>query len=54
MFRAFGSIEEPDYEQYQEFLESCCFPRSRDKLKLVLTDLDIPFYDPFIIIEKTE
>ena len=39
---------------YVEFLESRCFPESRDKIKLVLKDLDLPFYDPFLIIEKTE
>lgn len=54
MFRAFGAVDQPEYEQYQDFLESRCFPRSRDKMKLVLKDLDIPFYDPFLIIEKTE
>lgn len=54
MFRAFGVEEHPDYEKYMEFLESRCFPRSRDKLKLQLQQLDIPFYDPFLIIEKTE
>lgn len=27
---------------------------SRDKMKLVLKDLNLPFYDPFTIIEKTE
>ena len=54
MFRAFGIIEEPDYNQYLEFLESRCFPRTRDKMKLVLNDLGLPFYDPFMIIEKTE
>ena len=54
MFRAFGVVENPDYERYEEFLESRCFPRTRDKMKLVLKDLDIPFYDPFMIIEKTE
>lgn len=54
MFRAFGVDEHPDYMSYMEFLESRCFPRSRDKMKLVLTDLDLPFYDPFMIIEKTE
>ena len=54
MFRAFGANENPDFEEYQEFLESRCFPRSRDKMKLVLRDLDLPFYDPFLIIEKTE
>lgn len=54
MFRAFGVNEKPDYEAYLEFLESRCFPRSRDKMKLILKDLDLPFYDPFLIIEKTE
>ena len=51
MFRAFGVVETPDYDQY---LESRCFPSSRDKMKLILKDLDLPFYDPMMIIEKTE
>lgn len=54
MFRAFGGEESPSYARYQEFLESRCFPRSRDKMKLVLKDLDLPFYDPFLIVTKTE
>lgn len=54
MFRAFGIVENPKYEEYLEFLESRCFPRTRDKMKLVLEDLDLPFYEPFMIIEKTE
>ena len=54
MFRAFGVVENPDFDRYEEFLESRCFPRTRDKMKLVLKDLDLPFYDPFMIIEKTE
>jgi len=54
MFRAFGIEENPDYAAYMDFLESRCFPESRDKMKLVLRDLDLPFYDPFMIIEKTE
>lgn len=53
-FRAFGHLEHPDYEAYEAFLESRCFPRSRDKMKLILNDLNLPFYDPFMIIEKTE
>lgn len=36
------------------FLESRCFPKSRDKMKLILKDLDLPFYDPLMIIQKTE
>ena len=54
MFRAFGVTEKPDFEMYTEFLESRCFPEGRDKMKLVLKDLNLPFYDPFMIIEKTE
>lgn len=54
MFQAFGRAGQPDFAQYEEFLESRCFPRSRDKLKLKLKELDLPFYDPLMIIEKTE
>ena len=51
---AFGVREHPTYEDYEEFLESRCFPRTRDKMKLELKRLDLPFYDPLMIIEKTE
>lgn len=54
MFCAFGKEKNPTFEQYEEFLESRCFPKSRDKMKLILKDLDLPFYDPLLIIEKTE
>lgn len=53
-FRAFGKEETPDYDAYMEFLRTRCFPENRDKIKLVLKDLGLPFYDPFLIIEKTE
>jgi putative transcriptional regulator len=53
-FRAFGVNETPDYKDYLLFLESRCFPASRDKMKLILKDLDLPFYDPFMIIKKTK
>jgi putative transcriptional regulator len=54
MFRAFGINNNPTYEEYERFLESRCFPRERDKIKIYLKELDIPFYDPMLIIEKTE
>lgn len=54
MFRAFGKVENPTFEQYEEFLESRCFPRTRDKMKLMLREMDLPFYDPLMIIEKTQ
>lgn len=52
--RAFGKNENPNYEDYEEFLESRCFPRSRDKMKIMLKELDLPFYDPYMIVEKTQ
>lgn len=52
--RPFGKMEKPNYEQYEAFLETRCFPRERDKMKLVLRELDLPFYDPILIIEKTK
>lgn len=54
MFRAFGTNDKPSFKDYEDFLKSRCFPETRDKIKLVLADLNIPFYDPFLIIQKTE
>ena len=54
LYKAFGNNESPSYADYEEFLSSRCFPSSRDKLKLILKDLNLPFYDPFMIIEKTK
>lgn len=53
VYRAFGKITEPTYEDFEEFLESRCFPRTRDKQKLMLEALGLPYYDPLAIIEKT-
>ncbi len=53
IYRAFGNNENPTYQEYEEFLETRCLPRSRDNLKLYLRELDIPFYEPLMIIEKT-
>ena len=47
-------MEHPRFDQYEEFLESRCFPRQADKMKIRLRELDLPFYDPIMIVEKTE
>jgi len=52
--RAFGREEHPTFDEYEAFLESRCFPKSRDKMKLILKDLDLPFYEPLLINEKTQ
>lgn len=54
MYRAFGVNNHPNYADYLEFLESRCFPRNRDKNKIILEELGLPFYDPFSIVRKTE
>lgn len=53
MYLPFGVNNEPSYEEYEEFLKSRCFPETRDKIKIELSALNIPFYDPMMIIEKT-
>jgi putative transcriptional regulator len=52
--RAFGNIENPTYDDFMLFVESRCFPRTRYDMKVMLDELEIPFYDPLLIIEKTE
>lgn len=54
MFRAFGANTNPNYVDYEEFLKSRCFPETRDKIKIQLDALGIPFYDPMLIIGKTQ
>lgn len=52
--RAFGVNESPTFADYEAFLEERCFPRTRDKMKLILKDMNLSVYDPFAIIERTE
>ncbi len=51
-FRVFGVVEDPNYQEYQEFLESRVFPRTRDKMKLILEDLNLPCYAPLFDYTK--
>lgn len=52
--RAFGIKAKPTWEDFEEFLESRCFPRTRDYLRLVLEDVGVDSYDPLAIVEKTK
>lgn len=52
--RAFGVVENPSWEDFQIFLEDRCLPRTRAGLKEILRDMGVPFYDPLLIIEKTQ
>ncbi|MDE6673706.1 MAG: Hin recombinase [Acetatifactor sp.] len=51
--RAFGMKAKPTWEDFEEFLEERCMPRTRDHLRLVLEDIGVDSYDPMAIIEKT-
>lgn len=51
--RAFGIKENPSFQDYEDFLESRCFPRTRNHLKWILQDLGLEYYDPLSIIQKT-
>ena len=54
LHRAFGINENPTWEDYEAFLRDRCFPATRDKMKLVLKQLGLDFYDPLEIIRKTQ
>ncbi len=51
--RAFGVKENPDWEDYEAFLESRCMPRTRYGIREELRAIGIDFYDPFLIVQKT-
>lgn len=52
--RAFGVEEKPDWEDYLEFMEERCMPRTRYGVREELKSMGIDSYDPFLIIEKTD
>ncbi len=53
VFRAFGVNETPTFNDFEDFLESRCFPKNRDHCKEVLRELGLDFYDPLDIVFKT-
>lgn len=54
LHRAFGIKAKPTWKDFEEFLESRCFPRTREGLRFILDDLGLDFYDPLTIIERTK
>lgn len=50
---AFGINKHPTIQDFEDFLESRCFPRTRDRLKLHLRELGLDYYDPYAICKKT-
>ena len=54
LHRAFGVKKNPSWADFEFCLEDRCFPRTRDKLKMVLRDVGVDHYDPLTIIRKTQ
>lgn len=54
ILRAFGVNRHPDWEDFTDFLESRCFPRTRCQMKRTLREAGLDSYDPLRIIEETQ
>ena len=54
MKRAFGSNENPSWEDFEAFLEERCFPSSRALKKTILAKIGIDHYDPMQIVELNQ
>lgn len=52
--KAFGNNDNPTWEDWERFLESRCFSRNVDDLKLYLEAVGVDFYDPLSIVLKTK
>lgn len=50
----FGNNQIPTWEDYMEFLENRCIPKSRAGLQEYLETLGLDHYDPIDIIRKTQ
>lgn len=51
--RAFGVREKPSWEDYENFLEDRCMPRTRFGIREELDYMGIDTYDPFVIVQET-
>lgn len=54
LHRAFGVVENPTWEQFQEFLADRCYPATRGNIKSIHKNLGINSYDVLQIVEKTK
>ena len=53
LHRAFGILEEPTWDDFNQFLLERCPPPSRGNIKDILAALALTDYDPLQIVEKT-
>ena len=50
---AFGVVENPGWKDYETFLKDRVFPRERAGIRLILQNLGLDWYEPLLILEKT-
>lgn len=51
---AFGVNLSPTWDDFTEFLEERCVPRTRENVDLILENMDLTEYDPVKIVEITQ
>lgn len=54
LLTAFGVNKNPDWEAFNDFLESRCVPRTRCGMKRILKENELNSYDPLQMIERTQ
>ena len=54
LHRAFGANQSPVWEDFENFLEERCPPRTRGNIESLLRSMNIDHYDPISIIEYTK
>ena len=54
LYTAFGVNDDPDWQDYQSFLEERCIPKSRAGMKEYLNAIGVDEYNPVEIIRKTK
>ena len=54
LYTAFGVNNNPDWQDYQNFLEERCIPKSRAGLQEYLNAIGVDEYNPVEIIRKTK
>ena len=54
LYTAFGVNNNPDWQDYQNFLEERCIPKSRAGLQEYLNAIGVDEYNPLEIVRKTK
>ena len=54
MDRPFGRKDNITWSDWEYFLESRCFPRTRDHADMILQEMGLDHYSPLDIVLKTE